>query len=108
LAELQSGSDLRDTITRCYADMVRIFSEQRGMGRDKTMTPREFEQRLAAAGLGDMHIQRLTRLFELVRYSQRMPGEREEREAQECLAAIVQSHTKLQESARVARPGASG
>jgi hypothetical protein len=107
LAELRAGSDLRDTISRCYAEMVRVFAEQRGMGRDRTLTPREFEQRLAAVGVDDRHIQRLTRLFELVRYSPRTPGEREEREAQECLEAIIQAYGgQLEPTARPsAEPG---
>ena len=100
LADLRAGGDLRDTITRCYAEMVNVFRETRGMGRDQTLTPREFEQRLAAAGLDDRHIQRLTRLFELVRYSQRTPGERDEREAQECLEAIIQAYGHEERAAR--------
>jgi hypothetical protein len=53
------------------------------------MTPREFEARLATAGLREDHIQRLTRLFEAVRYGTQSPGKREEREAVDCLTAIV-------------------
>ena len=92
LDTLRAGGDLRDTITRAYAQMVNLFTDKRGQLRDRTLTPREFEQRLAAAGLHDSHIRRLTRLFELVRYSPHAPGPREEREAEECLAAIVAAH----------------
>jgi hypothetical protein len=92
LKELRSGADLRDTISRCYAEMMRVISEQQGVNRDPSLTPREFEQRLAAVGLGDMHIRRLTRLFERVRYSPHPPGPPEEHEAEECLAAIIASH----------------
>ncbi|GAB4167329.1 MAG: hypothetical protein Fur005_28620 [Roseiflexaceae bacterium] len=89
LAELRAGADLRDTISRCYADMVTALREERGMGRDLTLTPREFEQRLAAAGLDDDKISRLTRLFERVRYSPHAPGSAEEQEAEACLEAII-------------------
>ena len=56
------------------------------------MTPREFEQVLGGLGLRDEHIQQLTRLFERVRYSAAAPGEREEREAEACLSAIVAAY----------------
>lgn len=90
LQELQAGTDLKDTVLRCYRDMSQIFRTQRGIQRSKMMTPREFEQHLARSGLRDEHIQRLTRLFERVRYSARPPGELEEQEAVACLTAIVQ------------------
>jgi hypothetical protein len=92
LASLEAGAGLRNAVLRCYAEMARVLSGQRGVQTDKTMTPREFETRLAAAGLRDEHIRRLTRLFEAVRYGQREPGEREEREAVECLSAIVAAY----------------
>jgi hypothetical protein len=92
LAGLEAGEDLRNAVLRCYAEMSRVLGERRGVQRDKTMTPREFEARLAAAGLRDEHIRRLTRLFEGVRYGPRAPGEREEREALACLRAIVAAY----------------
>jgi hypothetical protein len=92
LADLQSGNDLKDTVMRCYREMSRILSEQRGIARPRDMTPREFEQQLAAVGLRDEHIRQLTRLFERVRYGARQAGEREEREAVACLTAIAQTY----------------
>ncbi len=92
LSELESGADLRDAVMRCYVEMGRVVHEQRGIKRDNAMTPREFEQRLAAVGLRDDHIRRLTRLFERVRYSSHAPGEREEREAIDCLRAIAEAY----------------
>jgi preprotein translocase subunit SecG len=89
LADLRAGGNLKDTIMRCYAEMSRVLRERRGIRRKKAMTPREFEQHLQAAGLSDEHVQRLTRLFEAVRYGGKKTGEREEREAQACLEAIV-------------------
>lgn len=92
LTSLEAGAGLRNAVLRCYAEMERVLAGQRGVQTDKTMTPREFETRLAAAGLRNEHIRRLTRLFEAVRYGAREPGEREEREAVECLRAIVAAY----------------
>ena len=92
LEELRAGGDLKDTVMRCYVEMSGILSSQRGLVRDTSMTPREFEQRLAAAGLRDEHIRQLTLLFERVRYGAKHPGEREEHEAMACLTAIVQAY----------------
>ncbi len=89
LDDLRAGANLRDTISRCYAEMVRVMSEQRGVRHDATLTPREFEQRLGSIGMSDTHIRRLTRLFERVRYSSHTPGSGEEQEAQACLEAII-------------------
>jgi hypothetical protein len=92
LADLRAGGDLRDTVMRCYSEMSEVIGHRRGLARHASMTPREFEQFLAGAGLRDEHIQRLTRLFEAVRYGGRATGERDRREAIDCLAAIVRDH----------------
>ncbi|MFC1975666.1 DUF4129 domain-containing protein [Chloroflexota bacterium] len=86
---LEAGSDLKDTVTRCYRDMSRVLHQQRGITRQKAMTPREFEMHLANIGFHDDHIQRLTRLFESVRYGANTVSERDKREAMDCLNAIV-------------------
>jgi hypothetical protein len=92
LEGLQAGRDLKDTVMRCYLEMSQILSQQRGLQRQKAMTPREFERYLAASGLRNEHIQRLTRLFESVRYGAKLPGKRAEQEAIACLSAIVQAY----------------
>jgi len=92
LVDLQAGADLRDTITRCYTEMARLIKAQRGVTREISMTPREFEQHLAASGLGEVHIRRLTRLFERVRYGPHALGLAEEQEAEACLRAIVEAY----------------
>jgi hypothetical protein len=92
LAEIQAGGDLRGTVLRCYSEMSRVLSAERGIERAVGMTPREFEGHLQRAGVRDEHIQRLTRLFEAVRYGARTPGKREELEAVDCLTAIVQTY----------------
>lgn len=92
LRDLEAGGDVRDAVTRCYVEMVRILHAERGIARDPDMTAREFEQRLARTGLAASHIRRLTRLFEAVRYSPRAPGPREAREAEACLRGIVEAY----------------
>lgn len=92
LETLQAGSDLKDTVMRCYQDMSHVLNEQRGIQRQKAMTPREFEQHLAEIGFGDDYIRRLTRLFESVRYGDNISSEREKREAVDCLNAIVRAY----------------
>ena len=92
LDDIHSGQDLKDTIRRCYFEMSQILSRQRHFHRHSAMTPREFEQHLAASGLQVEHIKRLTRLFERFRYGDKTPGQREEQEAVACLTAIVQTY----------------
>jgi len=89
---LEAGSDLKDTVLRCYRDMSQVLSDSQNIRRQKAMTPREFERRLAEVGLGDNHIQRLTRLFESVRYGGNTATEREKREAVDCLNAIARTY----------------
>lgn len=92
LRDLEAGADVRDAVTRCYVEMVRILQTERGIVRDPDMTAREFEQRLARAGPAAPHIRRLTRLFEAVRYSPRPPGPREACEAEACLRGVVEAY----------------
>jgi len=92
LASIQSGGDVHDTVLRCYLDMSRVLGEQRGIERQRAMTPREFEQHLAASGVSDQHILLLTRLFEGARYGSQRPSEQDERAAVDCLTAIVQTY----------------
>jgi hypothetical protein len=95
LDALLAGADLRNTIMRCYFEMARVLSEQRGIRRQKDMTPREFERRLEKAGLPGEPVQRLTRLFEQVRYGTKVPNEREEGQAIACLTAIIEACRSL-------------
>lgn len=90
--ELRAGQDLTDTVMRCYREMSRILSEQCGLRRHRAMTPREFEHYLEQTGLRSQHIQKLTQLFEGVRYGAKACSEREEGEAMLCLEAIAQAY----------------
>jgi hypothetical protein len=95
LTDLQAGGDLKNVVMRCYARMCQVLRRSRNIERRRAMTPREFERHLAEIGLRDEHIRRLTRLFEGVRYGARPSGEWEEREAMDCLAAIIQACGKM-------------
>ncbi len=92
LTGLQAGQDLKDTIMRCYFEMSQILSQQQNLHRRSGMTPREFERYLAESGLHIERIQRLTRLFEDVRYGGKPSGRRQEQEAIACLTTIVQTY----------------
>lgn len=91
LDDIQAGGDLKNAVIRCYVEMSRMLSEQRGIERGVTMTTREFENRLVREGLPDTAVQQLTRLFEDVRYGTQVPGLAEEQRAVACLSAIVQA-----------------
>ncbi|MCL4831277.1 MAG: DUF4129 domain-containing protein [Caldilineaceae bacterium] len=92
LAELEAGGDLRDVVLRCYVQMSAVLKESHRVERRQAMTPREFEGHLAAAGLGDEHIHRLTRLFEGVRYGAQSSTGKTAQEASDCLQAIMQTY----------------
>lgn len=91
LQALRAGGDLRNTVLRCYFEMSRVLSEQRGITRAKAMTPREFERYLEEAGLPGEHVRGLTRIFEGVRYGAKVPGEDDESHAIACLTRIVEA-----------------
>jgi hypothetical protein len=94
LTDLEAGGDLKNVVLRCYARMSQVMQQSHSIKRHRGMTPREFEQHLAEAGFRDEHIQRLTRLFEGVRYGARPGGGRTDREAMDCLRAIVKTYGK--------------
>lgn len=91
LEALQAGAGVRDTILRCYFEMERTVRSERGISRAGSMTPREFERRLAEAGLPESEVRRLIRLFEAVRYGTHTAGQAQEQQAIDCLAAIVEA-----------------
>lgn len=87
--EIRQGQQLEEVILRCYREMARTVATQRGVQRGRGVTPREFEQALAHSGLPPRPVQRLTRLFEQVRYGDYTPGHRDRLEAVDSLQAIV-------------------
>jgi len=91
LEELRAGADLEEGVIRCYFEMSQVLKRQRGFERQPAMTTREFETYLEETGLPGVHVRRLTRLFEKVRYGAKNLDELEDREAIACLTAIVQA-----------------
>ena len=89
LEDLHAGQGLRDVVTRCYIQMSDIMQHQRHVRRHASMTPRDFERHLAELGLRNEDVQRLTRLFERVRYSPLEAGDPMRAEAESCLQQIV-------------------
>jgi hypothetical protein len=87
---IRTGADLRDTVVLCYYRMSQTLQEQRGIWRERDMTPREFETYLARSGIPGEHVRRLTRLFEKVRYGAKTVGAEDERQALSSLGAIVE------------------
>ena len=89
ITEIRSGSDIKDTILRCYFQMNQIVQATRGYKRDEAMTPREFEEELIEFGLPGDRVLQLTRLFERARYGAANTQTEDESEAIGCLEAIV-------------------
>lgn len=102
LDELRGGAEVRDAIFRCYLEMNQGLRQRLGLVRDEGMTPREFEAELTRAGLPQHAVQRLTRLFESVRYGRQSGTETDREEAVACLEAII-DHARAQEERRRAR-----
>ncbi len=89
LDEIHAGESFDDTVIRCYVRMSKAVSTQRGLGRPQAMTPSEFAARLEQAGLPAEPVQRLTRLFEKVRYGGLRSTPTEAEEAVACLRDIL-------------------
>jgi hypothetical protein len=87
---IRAGVDLQDTVILCYYRMSQTLQEQRGIWRETAMTPREFETYLARSGLPGEPVQRLTRLFEKVRYGAKAVGAEDKSQALSSLGAIVE------------------
>jgi hypothetical protein len=88
LRAIKEGADLRNVIYRCYLQMVKIASEKRGLTREESATPREFERYLVSKGIPDLPIHQLTGLFEKVRYGGKALDSEDEETAVACLSAI--------------------
>jgi hypothetical protein len=90
LRELSSGQgSAQDKIIQCYADMSRVVVARRGLHREYAMTASEFAARLEKAGLPREPVNRLTHLFESVRYGVRTSAQAEVDEAVACLTSIL-------------------
>ncbi|MCJ7433682.1 MAG: DUF4129 domain-containing protein [Anaerolineales bacterium] len=89
LDDISGGQDWENVIVNCYVRMSQVASAKRGLHRHASMTPGEFASRLENAGLPADAIQRLTRLFESVRYGAIQSTQKENDEAVNCLTAIL-------------------
>jgi hypothetical protein len=89
LNDLASGRDWGDVIIQSYARMIEVVSSKRGLQRYRAATAREFARRLEFAGLPADAVNRLTRLFESVRYGGGKSDQSDINEAADCLAAIL-------------------
>jgi hypothetical protein len=87
--EIISGKELNDVIMKCYQQMSIAMEKERGIERKAFMTTGEFEHLLAGNGIPFEPIHQLTTLFDRVRYGNEKPGRNEEKQAIECLTAIV-------------------
>lgn len=99
LDELRAGAAVRDAILRCYLEMNQGLRQRLGLVREEGMTPREFEEELTRAGLPQHAVQRLTRLFESVRYGRQSGTETDREEAIASLEAIIE-YARSQEERR--------
>jgi hypothetical protein len=90
LQALRSGGDLKEVILRCYQQMQQTLQEQQGIERHPYLTAHEFETLLHGRGIPPQPLERLTHLFEFVRYSPHPPGPQDEQDALESLAAVAE------------------
>jgi hypothetical protein len=86
---LRAGENVRELVTRCYIRMHAALADARGVTDSDLLTPREFERRMMdVTGLPAEPINRLTRLFERVRYGDQDATEAEKEEAVNALETI--------------------
>lgn len=95
LLEIEQGYDLRGAIIGAYVQMTETVRRNRGIVRKSAVTASEFVEVLQKAGLPLSPVERLTRLFEQVRYSPDTPGVRDQREAVSCLGEIVTAAERI-------------
>jgi hypothetical protein len=88
---IYAGDNLKEAIIRIYQQMSEILLEERGIRRDRSVTPHEFQGLLAERGLPPAPVQQLTELFEQVRYGQSNPGREAEQRAIDSLNAIARA-----------------
>jgi len=89
LNDLAAGRDSADVIMNCYFRMGDVVKDKRQLNRNTSMTPAEFATQLEQAGLPGDAVQRLTRLFESVRYGGYKSNSSMVNEAVTCLTTIL-------------------
>ena len=91
-----TGEDPRTAILRCYQEMTDIMSRAERIPNYSYFTPREFAAHLRQRGMNDDDVQRLTLIFEAVRYGGRS-GEAFVDEAIACLQAIQRAYANAED-----------
>jgi hypothetical protein len=86
---LENGADFKNIILQCYAEMLRIVREYRGIQRNSAVTASEFILALVKIGLPEHAVTQLTRLFEEVRYGAKNLSYTEEQQAMGYLQLIA-------------------
>lgn len=86
-----TDGNFRNVVIRCYVEMGAAVEKYRGIQRQNTMTPREFEMQLTQLGFPPEPIRYLTRMFEVVRYGTQIPDEAEEQQTMHSLTAIIRA-----------------
>lgn len=89
LVQLSKGKDIGETVIRCYGQMCNLLEKNQGIERSESLTPFEFSKQMKHLGFLETHVERLTRLFETVRYSQRNSTENETKDAINALKEIA-------------------
>jgi len=84
---IRAGDDPRDAVLRCYKEMCRVLARHGAVRESSSLTPREFASLLRARGMVNQHADRLTWIFEEVRYGSR-PSAPLAGQAVACLEAI--------------------
>ncbi len=74
VTRIRAGDDPRVAILRCYKEMSEIISREERIPNFSYFTPREFAERLRSSGMMVAHVDRLTAIFEQVRYGGRPGG----------------------------------
>ena len=89
IRDLSADNLSADVIMNCYYRMSDVVADRKSLKRGIGMTPGEFAARLTDSGLPGDSVQKLTQLFERVRYGCKRTGADERKEAVDCLTAIV-------------------
>ena len=89
LGDLQSGKDFQDVIIRSYLQMTEVLRAEQKIERRQSMTAREFQEWLESRGIPSAPIQRLTALFETVRYGSERLSSQDEQAGVDCLKQIT-------------------
>ncbi|MHB8134959.1 MAG: DUF4129 domain-containing protein [Anaerolineaceae bacterium] len=85
---ISNRRDLGGIIIRCYINMEKVVSQERGIDRNQFTTPREFKTHLIYKGIPEEPILQLTTLFEKVRYGNLGLTEQDELVALNSLSSI--------------------